>query len=76
MLIIQFKLNRYQTFQRPKEQYLVPKLSQLQINGEPLYNLEIWEYYRYHLAIPKLPREALSMQDLAGGDNNRTPVIF
>jgi len=26
--------------------------------------------------IPKVPREGLPMQDLAGCDNNRTPVKF
>ena len=33
-------------------------------------------YYRYHLVIPKIPRESLSMEDSACCDNNRTPVIF
>jgi len=33
-------------------------------------------YYRYHPVMPSVPRESLSMQDLAGGDNNRTPVKF
>ena len=33
-------------------------------------------YYRYHLVMPSVPRETLSMQYMAGGDNNRTPVIF
>ena len=31
---------------------------------------------RYHLDIPTVPRETLSMQEMADGDNNRTPVVF
>jgi len=34
------------------------------------------KYYRYHLVILKVARKGLPMQDLAGGDNNRTPAIF
>ena len=26
--------------------------------------------------MPSVPREPLSMQDMADGDNNRTPVVF
>ena len=33
-------------------------------------------YYRYHLVMSSVPRETLSMQEMAGSDNNRTPVIF
>jgi hypothetical protein len=28
------------------------------------------------MVIPTVPRESLLMQDLVGGDNNRTPVKF
>ena len=34
------------------------------------------KFYRYHLVIPKIPWESPSMQDMVGGDNKRTPVIF
>ncbi len=34
------------------------------------------EYCRYHLVIPTISRETLSMQEKAGSDNNRTPVVF
>ena len=33
-------------------------------------------YYRYHLVMPSVPRRSPSTQDMVGGDNNRTPVIF
>ena len=33
-------------------------------------------YYRYHLVMPSVPRETLSMQERVGGDNNRTPVKY
>jgi len=31
---------------------------------------------RYRLVMSKIPREPLSTQDLVGGDNNRTSVIY
>ena len=31
---------------------------------------------RYHLVMPNGARRGLSMQDMDGGDNNRTPVVF
>jgi len=33
-------------------------------------------YCRYHLAMPKVSRKGLPMQNSVGGDNNRTPVKF
>jgi hypothetical protein len=48
----------------------------MQIDGDCLTLWNLMKYYRDHLVIATVPREALSMQEIAGGDNNRTPVIF
>ena len=48
----------------------------LKIDGEYLTSWNLKKYYRYPLDIPTVPRKTLSMQDMVGGDNNRTPVIF
>jgi hypothetical protein len=42
--------------------------------GEHLTFWYLGKYYRYHLDITKVSWKGLPMQDLAGCDNNRTPV--
>ena len=42
--------------------------------GKCFYSWNYSIYYRYRLDITTIPWEMLSMQDLAGGDNNRTPA--
>ncbi|NNK85133.1 MAG: hypothetical protein HKO91_06235 [Desulfobacterales bacterium] len=34
------------------------------------------KYYQYHLVIAKISQKGLSIQDLVGGDYNRTSVVF
>jgi hypothetical protein len=46
------------------------------INGDKSNYPIIIKIVRYHLVITKVPWKGLPMQDLAGGDNNRTPVIY
>ena len=46
------------------------------MDGDHLTKRNLWKLYRYHLDIPMVPQEPLIMQDLVGGDNNRTPVVF
>ena len=31
---------------------------------------------RYHMVMTSVPWESLSMQDMTGGDNNRTSLVF
>jgi len=44
------------------------------MDGETNSYQDQQQNYRYHLVIPKVSRKGLPMQDLVGGDNNRTPV--
>ena len=46
------------------------------IDGGYLANWNLSKYYRYHLVMPSAPRRSPLTQDMVGGDNNRTPVIF
>ena len=48
----------------------------VQIYGEMSSYQTQRNYCRYYLIMSSVPRETLSMQDMVGGDNNRTPVKF
>ena len=50
--------------------------SALQMYGETTSYQANRKYFRYHLVMPSVPRRSPSTQDMVGGDNNRTPVIF
>lgn len=38
--------------------------------------LNLWYYCQYHLIMPTMSREPLFLQELNGGDNNRTSATF
>ena len=46
------------------------------IDGEYLTPRHYMEYCRYHLVVPSVPRRSPSTQDMVGGENNHTPVVF
>jgi len=50
--------------------------TELPINGDKSSYQTQANYCRYHLVMPKVQRETLSMQDMVGGDYFRILAIF
>ena len=59
-----------------KAKHFVSTDLKLQIDGDKSSYQTQPNYYRYHLVIPSVPLRGLLIQDMVGGDNNRTPVVI